>query len=225
MKNVVITGVSQGLGKSLFDIISSENANLIAIGRHFNEEQRNAGKILIEHDYCNQEDDYLDEVGQSLIPDEVTFINNAGTIDPIGKIGNLDMVEYSQAIQINCLGPAQLINFLVSFCQKNNHYLTIINISTGAAVHPIAGWAGYCSTKAAIRMFLDVLQEQEKESGRVRIIHVDPGVMDTGMQAKIRSVPASDFPKIDEFVEYKNNGVLRKPLDVAKDIVEKYVTL
>lgn len=223
MKNVVVTGVSQGLGKCFFDILSTKSVNLVAIGRHFTEYQEKTGKSLIEHDYCSKDEDYLKTLGKSLNDDEVILINNAGTIDPIGKIGSLDLEAYSKAMQINCLGPVKLINYLVSFCKSKRQRLTIINISTGAAVRPIAGWAGYCSTKAAVRMFLDVLQQQEQESGEVNIVHVDPGVMDTGMQEKIRAASAQDFPSIDEFVNYKNSGILRKPSDVAEEILEKYV--
>lgn len=223
MKNIVITGISRGLGKCLFEGLTSEAVNLIAIGRHFTKEQKQTGTQLIEHDLGSNEDKYLEHLSRALTSEEIIFINNAGTVEPIGQIGNLDIESFSRAMQINCNGPVALINFLVAYCKKAGKKLTVVNISTGAAKRPIAGWAGYCSTKAAMRMFLDVLAEQERESGLVQIFHVDPGVMDTGMQVAIRASSEMDFPSVNEFVGYKKNGKLRIPMEVAQEVLKKYV--
>ena len=153
----------------------------------------------------------------------MTFINNAGTVEPIGGIGALSEEALRQAAQINFVSPMLFCNRLVGLCRKKRQKLKIINISTGAANYPIAGWGSYCSTKAAFKMFLDVLAEQEKDGGCVEVIHVDPGVMDTGMQERIRSTSSDEFPRLAEFLTYKETGKLRAPEDVAHEIVQKYI--
>lgn len=72
-------------------------------------------------------------------------------------------------------------------------------------------------------MFLDVLAEQEKDGGYVEVVHVDPGVMDTGMQEKIRAADAKSFPRLAEFQALKAEGKLRRPEDVAESIIRKYI--
>lgn len=225
MKNVIVTGVSRGLGKCFFELLAVKNINLIAIGRNFTKEQKLTEKTLISHDFCVMDASYLQQLKYALEDDEVIFINNAGTVDPIGSIGKLDTETFFKAMSVNCTGPVELINFLVDFCKTHKRRLTIINISTGAAKRPIVGWAGYCTTKAAMRMFLDVLAEQEKDSGTIRIIQVDPGVMDTDMQERIRKAPVIEFPCVNDFIGYKENGRLRKTSDVAKEILEKHADI
>ena len=72
-------------------------------------------------------------------------------------------------------------------------------------------------------MFLDVLAEQEKDGGCVEVIQVDPGVMDTGMQEKIRAADAKSFPRLAEFQALKEEGKLRSPEEVAENIIRKYI--
>ncbi|BEU86834.1 hypothetical protein TAMA11512_02980 [Selenomonas sp. TAMA-11512] len=128
-----------------------------------------------------------------------------------------------EAAQINFVSPMLFCNQLVEICRRHQKKLKIINISSGAANHPIAGWGAYCSTKAAFKMFLDVLAEQGKVGGDIEVIHVDPGVMDTGMQEQIRSADAKSFPRLAEFQSYKAAGKLRDPDEVAQEIIRKYI--
>lgn len=57
----------------------------------------------------------------------------------------------------------------------------------------------------------------------MEIVHVDPGVMDTGMQERIRASSAKDFPRLSEFKTYQTDGKLRHPDDVARKIVSEHV--
>ena len=72
-------------------------------------------------------------------------------------------------------------------------------------------------------MFLDVVAEQEKADGMIEVVHVDPGVMDTGMQEQIRASDAAGFPRLPEFQAYKTAGKLRTPEEVAQQIIRDYI--
>lgn len=223
MRNIVLTGISRGLGKCLFQELSVlEDVRVFALGRNFSEQVQNARGSFILCDLSSFEDL---PVLSDIIPVEgdVVFINNAGTVEPIGEIGALDMEALYRAVQVNFISPIELCNQLVCFCRKNGQRLKVIDISTGAANYPIVGWSAYCSTKAAIKMFLDVLAEQGKIGGDMEVIHIDPGIMDTDMQKHIRSSSADEFPRLTEFLTYKEKGKLRAPKDVARDIIWKYI--
>jgi NAD(P)-dependent dehydrogenase (short-subunit alcohol dehydrogenase family) len=64
----------------------------------------------------------------------------------------------------------------------------IILVSSLAAVDPIQGWASYCLSKAALNMLSSLLA---LEYPNIRTLSVDPGVMDTNMQAQIRETGSS----------------------------------
>lgn len=46
-------------------------------------------------------------------------------------------------------------------------------------------------------------------------VNVDPGVIDTDMQAVIRAAPPEDFPDVQRFIRRKEEGGLCAPHDVA----------
>lgn len=221
MNNIFLTGVSRGLGKCLLDALAGRaDVRVIAVGRHFSEDVQAKAFACVPWDLSRFE--AMPDLADVLPEDgSVTLVNNAGVAVPIGAVGTLDGAALVRAATVNFVSPMLLVNQLQELCgkRKQEGRLTIINISTGAANYPIAGWGAYCSTKAAMKMFLDVLAEDAKDC--VRVIHVDPGVMDTGMQASIR---AADFPRQAEFQGYKDQGRLRRPEDVAREIVEKYLS-
>ena len=225
MKKIILTGTSRGLGRSLFhSLCQRENIRVFCVGRRFSAEEEEKAYSLIAWDLTEPDTmPYMDHHILSSETKSLVFINNAGTIAPIGEIGQLSHQQLQDAVQINFVSPMLFCNQLVAVCRRHQKKFKIINISSGAANHPIAGWGAYCSTKAAFKMFLDVLAEQGKAGGDIEVIHVDPGVMDTGMQEQIRSSTANAFPRVAEFCAYKQDGKLRNPDEVAQEIVRKHI--
>lgn len=218
----IITGSSRGLGLELFRLISAREEFLTSLSLDFSAEQKNqasqSSKIqLLKCDLSSRE-----MVNKSLekiaIPEdchEIVFINNAGIIEPICPIENASAKAIELSVAINFLSPVLIVKWLTALNDERIS-LKIINISSGAALRPIAGWSMYCSTKAAFRMFLDTLS---LEKPKVDLVHFDPGVMNTLMQAKIRS-KESNFPDQDKFKKLKDKGALREPIEVARQIVK-----
>ena len=112
----------------------------------------------------------------------------------------------------------RIANIIKSKAMKLGVHMRIINISTGAANKPFPGWSMYCSTKCGIKMFFDCI---DREDESIIVHHIDPGVMDTGMQQLIRDASFEQFPLRDKFVEYKSKNLLQKPEDVARNILTK----
>jgi len=52
----------------------------------------------------------------------------------------------------------------------------------------------------------------------VRLFSVAPGILDTDMQAKIRSAKPEDFPAVDRFKTYDLEDLLSSPAEVAEKI-------
>lgn len=222
MKNVILTGPSKGLGRCLLQgMLLLPDVRVFGVGRNFFPEEEEEKYTHIHWDLEKPED--MPYLPTEVVKAPLVLLNNAGTVEPIGSIGALPEQALQRAVQVNFLSPMLLCNQLVQFCHKNCQRLKIINISTGAANYPIVGWGAYCSTKAAFKMFLDVLAQQEKDGGLVEVIHIDPGVMDTGMQEKIRGANADDFPRVAEFQAFKAQGKLRKPEEVAESIIREHI--
>lgn len=233
MKTILITGISSGLGRAIFDRLCSQQVNLICISRRYlpyqlELEQKRTNIQLIEGDLSEQES--IESSILHITEDwnaikNFVFINNAGTVEPIDCIGDLQTCKITESININFLAPVLITNYLVNKSKVYGFKLRIINISSGAANHPIAGWAIYSSTKAAAKMFFDVLCKQDEIVYSNCIINFDPGVMDTKMQAEIRKANKDVFPRLEEFIELCDTGKLSSPEVIAEIIIKEYLSL
>ena len=96
----------------------------------------------------------------------------------------------------------------------------MLNISSGAGRATIDGWNVYCSTKAGIDMFSQVLKEEAQIDGTgIKILSLAPGIIDTDMQVQIREANKNEFSNIENFIEYKKNGDLSNPKTTAKQVL------
>ena len=218
MKVVIITGVSRGLGKEILKLLLTTSNKIVCIGRVFPEMEFMKNTMFIKQDMS---DDFSSVTSLDLGIDEntqeVVFINNAGTIEPISYVGHFTQLDIKNSTRVNFIYPVCITNNLISICRENNINLRILNITTGATKSPFAGWSLYCSTKVAMKMFFECLVLENK---KISVKHIDPGVMNTGMQETIRNAPKEYFPKKDKFINFKHNNQLKQPRQVARIILD-----
>lgn len=146
------------------------------------------------------------------------LISNAGVVEPIGRLGTIDAGPFAAPFTVNTLAPAILVGKLLAVADARNARLRILNISTGAARRPLPGLSAYCASKAAAVMLLDCLA---KERVDVVIDHIEPGVIDTDMQCKLRNASEAALPVRQDFVRFATEGKLRPVRDVARDILAR----
>ena len=112
------------------------------------------------------------------------LVNNAGVIEPIGRVDQTDPAQWARAIQVNLVGAYHAIHACLP------HLLTtrgvIVNVSSGAAHRPLEGWGSYCASKAGLAMLGRSLMLEYGELG-LRVYGFAPGTVRTAMQEKIRA--------------------------------------
>jgi len=232
MKLIVLTGSSRGLGYAIYEQLrGNENIKLLCISKNIIAEQSRLLKSgqhnfdFIEMDFTAASDPDFESIVEDKVRksvgdeeyNEIVFINNAGVIEPIGMVGHLDSHVIKQTTNVNFLAPMLISQVLVRLTESLSVKLKIVNISSGAARHPISGWSVYCATKSAIMMFFDVMSEMPA----CDVVNVDPGVLNTDMQSQIRHASQDNFPGVNAFRDLQINGQLTDPSIVAKNIVEK----
>lgn len=234
MKAILITGTSRGLGKAVFDQLASYPVHLICLSRRFLPYQGEMAKtnsniqlIQVFLDQVKSINNSIENINLNWSNeiDELIFINNAGNVEPINSIGHLSSDMILQSVNVNFIAPILISNSLINKAIENNFKFKIINISSGAAKQPIVGWGMYCSTKAATKMFFDVVEKQFQTLDDIKVVNIDPGVINTNMQACIREADESAFPRKDEFVDLFNRGLLSSPENVANRIISEYIGL
>ena len=217
---VIITGATRGLGEALTDALMRRTAHqVISLSRRTTAQQEAYDKSrfsLIPVDFT-QEDDYrhISRLNGLVRHPELVLISNAAMLGPVGPAGSFTAEAIDRVLAVNFRAAVYLANYLLK--NFTRHRLTMLNISSGAAIRPISHWSLYCATKAGMAMFFDVLQQEHPHA---RFINFEPGVMDTAMQQQIRS---SDFPLREKFIGYQEKGMLRQPAEVAEELVNDYL--
>ncbi|MFN4086443.1 MAG: (S)-benzoin forming benzil reductase [Spirosomataceae bacterium] len=230
-KLVIITGVSQGIGNALARYFIDQSFLVWGIGRRDMEEIQNDQRSRYrfwERDLSDVEsmekwtESCLNQLPENL--EELYFIHNAGTLEPMHLTGHLDEKSLISSIQLNLTSVMILSNVFIRKTQSQPIRKRILVISSGAGKNPYIGWAAYCSTKAGVDMFVRVMaEEQQTQEFPVEVISFAPGIVDTAMQEKIRATPKEQFPMLDKFVELKEQGLLAHPADVAP-VIFTYLT-
>lgn len=214
-KLFIITGSSKGLGKGLVDALVSDH-KVIGISRSNDFQHENF--TWLKCDFVNPKS--IDELSLELNAEEVILINNAGWIGPVKHIGNQDTSEVVDLFNINVSSVFAMTNKLVSWSKETGNKLTVINISSGAAQAVIDGWSAYCASKAAINSFSEILQHEAKLNNLpIRVHALSPGVIDSPMQAEIRTADSSDFSRIADFQGMKENGELQTAEETADKVL------
>ncbi|MBM7652025.1 (S)-benzoin forming benzil reductase [Neobacillus cucumis] len=236
MKYAIITGASKGLGESIAKRLLQEQIAVISVSRTENKELKSLAMdkgIEYKHISCNlsletEIQEVFMEIAHCLFenqPTEILLFNNAGVIEPIQKVGNLDQTPIIRNIKINLIAPMLITNLFLSKAHLTNTKVTIINVTSGAAIRSIEGWSVYCSSKAGLNMFTQTTAvEQADLETKHTIIGFSPGVMDTGMQETIRSTTEDAFKELEKFKEYKEKNMLLDTDTVAHRLVDLVLT-
>ena len=146
------------------------------------------------------------------------WVNNAGLLAPIVQLRNADPGALRANVEANVLGVMYGSAAFARHVRARPGGGVLVNITSGAATTPYEGWAAYCASKAAVDHLTRVVAVEEADAG-LRAFAVAPGVVDTGMQAAIRSTPAERFPAVERFNEMKRRDAFNSPAWVADHIM------
>lgn len=147
---------------------------------------------------------------------QVLLINNAGVLSPVGPLHTQEAQAIAKAVALNVAAPLILAS-AVAAASTPTQDRRILHISSGAARHAYAGWSVYCATKAALDQHARSV-ELDQTPG-LRICSLAPGVIDTDMQAQIRTTPENVFPMRDRFQALQREGRLSSPKQCAEHLV------
>src|SRR5271157_4358557 len=186
-KMIVITGGSLGIGFEVAKRCAEEGATLIIAARNkidltnavvelrkisnknhtfYSLDISNLSEVIKFSDWCHQ--NYTAISG---------LVNCAGVYGPIGKIDQVDMKKFTEAIQINFLGTVYMSHFF-SKILKSESKKKIINYSGGGAASPFPNYSAYATSKVAIVRFTENLSLELAADG-VDVNCVAPGFVNT----------------------------------------------
>ena len=227
----ILTGASRGMGLAMAEQLLDAGHDLLCISRHRNDAlgQRatRAGRR------CEQWSQDLSAPEATAVKLEawlasqrsaafasVTLINNAGLLPRIAPAAALPPTDLATAMRVNLEAPMALSCAFLRATQDWTAARRVLNISSGLARHAMASQAPYCAAKAGLDQFTRcvALDEAGRPNG-AKVCSLAPGVIDTDMQAQLRSADPSQFPDIGAFIGMQKDGALSTPSDAAAKVL------
>lgn len=221
MDAYIITGASKGIGLALTKALAADGHNVFGIARSVPENW--PGTKMFAFDLLDSMSipELVTEIFGHISAEckSVALINNAGMVEPIGFAGTNGAADISKSIALNLTAPMILSGAFIREAAELPIQKRIINISSGAGRKAYEGWSAYCAGKAGLDHFSrSVAQEYDD----VKVISIAPGIIDTDMQGVIRQSAESDFPLIENFKDYKEQGMLSSPEETAERLIRLF---
>ncbi len=224
MKKFILTGHSRGLGAAVAEQLLQSGHAVMGLSRkaHPTLKQRYPEQLIEYSLDLSQRDAVLRLLeSQSLTnylsnASAAVLINNAGILSPIGMNGSLSNAAIYDAVSINVSAAIALSNQFIALTHQMPDR-RIVQISSGAARSPYAGWSIYCATKAALDQYTRCLAVEAPKG--LKVASLAPGVIDTDMQAQVRATSLSAFPMRPRFDQLKQDNALATPDSVAEKLL------
>ena len=189
--NILVTGVSRGVGIEICKVLLAENHCVYGISRTHSDEVKQLQKDFPNHFFFKSFDLALvDEVRQEIFKDFVSnqiplhgFVNNAAlAYDDI--ITNLNADSLQNMYKVNVFSPMMITKYAIRNMIFNHVKGSVIHISSISAHTGYKGLAMYASTKGALEAFS---KNTAREWGgkQIRSNVVVPGFMETSMSATL----------------------------------------
>jgi benzil reductase ((S)-benzoin forming) len=224
MNAYIVTGTTRGLGRALVEVICE--IGQLALTLSSAADQIAGGQINVRTDLTDLDSlpaklDILLHQTEGRVLEALVLINNAGRLDPIMPLAHAQKRPIAEAFKINLTAPAIIMAHFIRSTAALTLPRRIINISSGAATSPYAGWGCYCSSKAGLAMLTRcVAQEQAMSKNPVKVCAVAPGVIDTDMQRQVRETSVDNFPRRQKFLRLHAEDSLAAPISVARRILD-----
>ena len=216
MANILITGVSSGLGEALAKAYLENGDTVYAIGKtipHMLDKYPHFFFFPYDLSETFLIQSTLKEFLQKRSFDIV--ILNAGLLGDIQPLYETDLAELKDVMEVNVWANKELIDTL----HKNAQVKQIVGISSGAAVNGSKGWGAYSISKAGLNMLLQVYA---KELPEIHFTALAPGVINTSMVRHIiENVNDEIYPSAKRLKEAE----IREPQKAAKLLIDTFPKL
>lgn len=216
MANILITGVSSGLGAALATEYLENGDTVYAIGKNIPHKLDHYPHFFffpydLSETFMIQST--LTEFLQNRSFDLV--ILNAGVLGDIQPLSQTDLTDLKDVMEINLWANKELIDTL----HKHAQVKQVVGISSGAAVNGSKGWGAYSLSKAALNMLLKIYA---KEIPETHFTALAPGVIHTPMvQHILENVNTEVYPSAKRLKE----GEIRSPQKAAKLLINTFPKL
>lgn len=190
--NAIVTGASQGLGKSIATHFLREGASVLICAR-------DAGLLAATRDGLAAEGGRVlahpcDVSDEEQVAELAAFafrqfgsvhvlVSNAGVYGPMGPTEEIDLREWMRAIEINLYGTLLPCRALIPHFKQAGRGKIVI-VSGGGATNPLPNISAYAASKAAVVRLMETLAEELREF-HIDVNAVAPGALKTRLVEQV----------------------------------------
>lgn len=214
--NVLITGVSRGLGHGLAKYYLNQGYQVYALNRNQPEDLSQHDHFhFVSVDFAQASDtEQLFEQAVKQLLASVKQIDlvvlNAGILNTIKDLADTSMAEVQQVMQINVWANKILIDIL---CRSNCQIKQVVAISSGASQSGTRGWNAYALSKASLNMLIGLYSQEFTET---HFSALAPGLVDTKMQDYICGLEFNQkYPIVERLKEAKGTDLMPTGAELA----------
>ena len=222
-KYILVTGASSGIGRQTVVELAKNSSYII-----FATIRKREDKALIERVSKNVKGVYLDITNKASVLKALKFITsktkvldvivNSAGIATAGPLELLNINDIKNQFEVNTFGPLFLFQTFLPILNKNGK---IININSMAQTGIFPFIAPYCASKRALSIFLNALNIELKNDKKIKIVEINPGVVQTPIWHKSVNACFENLKKTN------NKALLNSyhnELNVLKNNVQKNET-
>lgn len=220
-----VTGGGRGIGAVTAKLLAKEGAavavaartekQVAIVAREISADGGAALPLVLDVTDETLVSEAFEQVREELGP-VTLLVNNAGAPGVPLPVAATDPASWREVFEVNVTGAFLCAREALPQMVSGN-WGRIINVSSAAARHPVAGMAAYSASKAALDHLTRVLA-LEGEPYNIATIGVYPGVVDTRMQEESRAfgadVVGDQLHRM--FNNYRDFGMLRRPEEPAQ---------
>jgi NAD(P)-dependent dehydrogenase (short-subunit alcohol dehydrogenase family) len=214
-KLCLLVGGSRGLGLALLEAYKNQGFDVIEFSRNGDSDNHVSVDLSLRETAIDTIDAEFSKQKETDW-DEVHLILNAAVVDPLGPLFMSEPKQWWKHLDINMTLPISILGrFQVHFNSLPSRKVAAF-VSSGLAVSAMDGSSLYCATKAGVEHFVRAMAlEQERLPHPILCANLNPGIMNTDMQADIRRSTDAQLSQVDVFKGFQSQDALVEPSVVA----------
>ncbi len=225
--NALITGGSQGLGKTIAEHFLREGANVVLCARSEKDLFATRDELATKYSAQKIAAKTCDVANEAQVNELVSFalcelgsldalVLNAGVYGPMGLTESVSLDEWRRALDINLFGVLLPSRAVIPYFKKTGRGKIVV-LSGGGATNPLPNISAYAASKAAVVRLRETLAEELKPF-HVDVNAIAPGALATRL---VDEVLAAGPEKVGAAFFEKNKGWKEKgavPLDLGASL-------